>query len=402
MKNYNDLITNKNGQPLRILIASKHQCIRCIRIAESLKSVGYEVDALTNKISYGTDVFDKVYYWENEKQFRNHIYEMKNKYDIIEWENEPDNPLRWIKESLGETKETKIIHNAHDLDNVRRGFIPIEERFAFINADGAIFVSKPIKRICDELHSLNYPTIVLYNYPTQSMVDNTKIDWENVHKRPQTLLYEGGVNPIGDSQEIQQMNKIFKYRNLFPIFQQLIEQGNEVHVYAGNSDAYTTGQHTGVVLHPPTKFDILLQEMTRFKYNLLIFNNEDKKQDQVNYTLANKIWDGLCAGLPSISCFCSEIEKYVVKHNLGWRFNNINDIGDCSSLDPEYMEKMKSIKKKREELIFERQICLTENLYAEVLGVEKKDIPLDIQKQLRFEYGDEAIDKSLTPTKLEK
>ncbi len=400
MKNYNDLITNKNGQPLRILQIAKHCCVRVARIIEALKSIGYEVDGLVNKIAYNTELFDRMGFWHHEKQYKNHLKAFKGKYDILEIHNEPDVMVRWAREVLGDS--VKIIHNAHDLDNVRRGLIPIEERFAFINADAAIFVSEPIKKICDELHSLDYPTMVLYNYPTQSMVDNTKIDWENVSRKRNTLVYEGGVNPIGDSQEIQQMNKIFKYRNLFPIFQQLIEQGNEVHVYAGNSDAYTTGQHTGVILHPPTKFDILLQEMTRFKYNLLIFNNEDKKQDQVNYTTPNKLWDGLAAGLPSLACWCNETEKYVVKHNLGWRFNNINDIGDCSSLDPEYMEKMKSIKKKREELIFERQICLTENLYAEVLGVEKKDIPLDIQKQLRFEYGDEAIDKSLTPTKLEK
>ena len=395
MKDYNALIT-KDGKPIKILIASKHQCIRCIRIAEALKSVGYEVDALTNKISYGTEIFDKVYYWGTEQQFKNQIYSLKGKHQILEWENEPDTPVSWAAE-MADRDKTKIIYNVHDADTIRRGLSPLDERRAYINSDAVIYVSKPIQKICTELHEIKKPTIVLYNYGTKSMLENTKVDWDTVQNRPQTLVYEGGINPIGNTPDIQQMNVIFKYRNLFPIFQQLIQQGNEVHAYAGNSDAYETGQYTGVVLHPPTKFDQLLKELTKFKYNLLVFNNEDGKQDQVNYTTPNKLWDALIAGVPSIACWCKETEKYVKKHDIGWCFTSIKSIGNCSGIDPEYMEKLENVRRKREELIFENQVCLLENLYAEILGVEKKDIPLKLQKQLRFEYGDEAIDKSIRP-----
>ena len=222
------------------------------------------------------------------------------------------------------------------------------------------------------------------------MIEGTKVDWNNVGNR-RGLLYEGGVNPIGDTEEVRAMNIQFKYRNLFPIFHQLVTQGNEVHVYAGNSDAYNTGQFVGCVLYPPTRFDILLQEMTKFKYNLLIFNNEDKKQDQVNFTTPNKCWDGLASGLPSLACWCEETEKYVVKHGIGWRFDSILDVGNCSSIDPEYMEKVEAVRKKRRELVFENQVGLLENLYAQILGVEKKDISLSLQKQLKFEYGEKAV-----------
>ena len=393
MKEHNALICNKDKQPLRILQVAKHCCIRVMRITEALQSVGYEVDGLINKIAYNTEIFDRIGFWHSERQFKTHLEAFKGKYDILEIHNEPDDMVRWAREVLKDS--VKIVHNAHDLDNVRRGFIPIPERFAFINCDAVVYVSEPIKTICNTLHSMTIPTLVLYNYATQSMIDNTKIDWNNVQKRPQTLVYEGGVNPIGESEEIRQMNIIFKYRNLFPIFQQLIEQGNEVHAYPGNSDAYMTGQYTGVVLHPPTRFDTLLQELVQFKYNLLTFNNEDKKQDQVNYTTPNKLWDGLAAGLPALACWCEETEKYVEKHNIGWRFKSIVDIGNCSQINPEYMDKIQNIRKKRKELIFENQICLLENLYAKILNVENKDIPNDLQKQLKFEYGEYAVNELL-------
>lgn len=392
MKKANSLITNKDERPIRILEIGKHTCIRVIRQAEALKSVGYEVDCLTNKLSYGTDKFDKVYFWHNERQFKNHIQELKGKYEICHIHNEPDEMVTWAKDVIGNT--SCIVHDVHDADLIRRGYIPVPERLAFNNCDAVIYVSESIRNICNDVHQVTVPTMVLYNYPTRSMLDDTKVDWETAGER-KNLVYQGGVNPIGDSPEIRQMNATFKYRNLFPIFQQLITQGNEVHAYPGNSDAFNTGQFSGVYLHPPTRFDILLQELTQFRYNLLIFNNEDKKQDQVNFTTPNKLWDGLAAGLPSIACWCEETEKYVVKHNIGWSFDKIVDIKNCSSIDPEYQEKLEEVKKKREELVFEHQVGLLENLYAQVLGVQKKAISPPFQKQLKFEYGEEAVDKLL-------
>lgn len=391
MKSHESLIT-KDGKPIRILMVGNHTCIRVIRESEALKSKGYEVDCLTGKLSYGTDVFDKLYFFHNDKQYRNHVQALKGKYQIVHCHNEPDTMIIKAKEILGDT--AKFVHDCHDSDLIRRGYIPIPERLAYNSADGIVYVSEKIQERCNDIHQYTCPTMVLYNYPTQSMIDNTKIEWDKIHLR-KGLVYEGGVNPIGDTEDIRAMNIQFKYRNLFPIFHQLITQGNEVHVYAGNSDAFNSGQFTGVVLHPPTRFDILLQEMVQFKYNLLIFNNEDKKQDQVNFTTPNKLWDGLTSGLPSLACWCEETEKYVVKHGIGWRFDSIEKIGKCASIDPEYMEKVEVVRKKREELIFEKQVGLLENLYAEILSVEKKDIPEAFQKQLKFEYGKDAVDRLL-------
>jgi len=391
MKDYNSLITNKDGNKLRILMVGKHTCIRVIRYAEVLKVLGYSVDLLTNKISYGTDVFDKIGFWHDEKQFKSYLYALKDKYDICHVHNEPDEIVSWSKEVL---EDTVVIYDCHDSDLIRRGYIPIQERRAYNSADAVIYVSEPIRKICSEIHNLDIPTMVMYNYPTQSMIDNTEVDFDNAHTKKRTLVYEGGINPVGDSPEIKEMNRIFKYRNLFPLFQELIYMGNEVHAFPGNQDAFITGQTTGVILYPPTIFNKLLQEMTKYKYNLLIFNNEDGKQEQVLYTTPNKLWDGLAAGLPSIACYCSETEKYVKKHDLGWTFNNIKDIKDCSELEIGYRNKIKSVKKKRMELIFNRQIVLLENFYAKLLGVDGKSMPKDIEDQLVFEYGEKDV-KSL-------
>ena len=73
-------------------------------------------------------------------------------------------------------------------------------------------------------------------------------------------------------------------------------------------------------------------------------------------------------------------------------FNSIEEIGDGSKLDEDYENKVRAVLKKRKGLVFENQIVISENLYAELLGVEKKVIPAKIKKQLLFEYGKEAVE----------
>ena len=90
MKNYNEMITNKQGKPLTILTVGRHSCIRTYRFSETLKSLGYKVDLLTGMISYGSEVYDEVAFYHNETQFKNFLYNSKDKYDVIEIHNEPD------------------------------------------------------------------------------------------------------------------------------------------------------------------------------------------------------------------------------------------------------------------------------------------------------------------------
>ena len=199
MRKYNDLIINKDNKPLRILEVGRHTCIRVYRFSETLKSLGYKVDLLTGVISYGTEIFDRVMFYHNETQFKNFLYEHKNKYDIIEVHNEPDYIVRWVREVIGKDSKTKLVYNIHDIDSVRRNFIPIDERRAFNAADGIVYVSEPIQEISNELHRVTVPTMIVYNYPTLSMINNTKVDWGMV-KKP-TMVYEGGVNALDDSNE---------------------------------------------------------------------------------------------------------------------------------------------------------------------------------------------------------
>lgn len=386
MIDYDKPILNKKGEPLRILLAAHHVCIRVIKRLRALKKIGYKVDGLGNRISYGTDDFDTYSIYQNDDQLKNWLYDNKDKYDIIDYSNEPDFPVRVIKEAVGDS--APVITDLHDLDSVRKGFIPKDEREMFNLSDGLIYVSQPIQKITNKLHQYTKPNTTYYSYCNKDTID---YDPNLIHQR-RGLVYEGGCNPKDD----QIQNQMFAYRNLGDILKRLVEMGNEVHCYFGNLSAFDTLQDIGIISYPPQQYDQMMQYLTRYRYGILIFNNKDQKQDQVNYTLSNKQYEFLASGLPALACWCPEMMKQIDKWKIGFTFNDIEEIGNCSQLEDKYLEVMDNIREVKEKLTAENFIWRIENLYAEVLGVEKKGIPKDIKKLSEFEYGKEDTNKSLS------
>lgn len=401
MIDYDKPILNKDGKPLTILECAAHHCIRCVKKTRVLRNLGYVTHGMGNKPAYGTRDYDTYMMWHTEAQFKNAIKMYLNEgVDVIVWDNEPDHPAVWIKEVIdGANSDCKLITDCHDLDSVRRQFIPLPERKMFNAVDGVIYPSIPVQEVTNELHELTKPNMTIYSYCSKPLVSRNGKDirgnvdwkWEDISKRRNAITYQGGLNPPGD----QQMNQQFPYRDLHGIMKKLIDQGNEVHIFCGNASAYNTYQHIGAVLYPPTEYDEMMKRLTEFKYGILIFNNEQGTEHQVNLTLTNKMQEYLQAGVPSLACYCPESEKYVEKHGIGFTFKNLKEVQNTSQLEDKYMSVMETIKQKQDELLMDNFIWKLENLFAEVLGVEKKGIPDNIRKLSVFEYGEEETGRLL-------
>lgn len=362
---------------------------RCIKKATAFKKLGYEIHGMGDQVAYGVDIYDTYSVWQNEKQFKNAIkMYIEMGINCITWDNEPDHPVEWCRQVIDDSgRDVKLITDFHDLDSIRKKIIPIPEQKAFIYSDGIIYVSQPIQEIENKLHCVTKPNTVILSYCNE---DAAEYDENDIYKRT-GLVYEGGANPPDD----EDMNRQFAYRNLYNIMKRLVEMGNEVWMFCGNLSAYDTYQGTGAVLVPPTSYDELMKRLINYKYGIAIFNNEDGQKDQVNYTLSNKQHEYMMAGIPTLACWCPEIMRYVDKHKIGFVFEHINQIGNCSQLHSQYPYIMESIKRKRKELTMENFIYRIENLYAELLGVEKKGIPDNIKEINVFEYGKEDVEKSL-------
>lgn len=392
MIDYDKPILNKEGKPLRILECAAHHCIRCIKKMRALKKLGYEMHGMGNRVSYGTDEYETYSVWQNEEQLAEEIRSYINAgVNAISFDNEPDWPvpvIRKVINEMGKQDEVKLVTDLHDLDSIRKGFVPKEEMELFNASDAVIYVSQPIQEITNKLHRYDRPNIVLYSYCNDDIIDYDP----NLIPQRKALVYEGGANPKGDEMQ----NQMYSYRNIYWIIKQLVEQGNETHCFLGNLSAYDTFQQSGAVLYPPTIYDEMMHNLTKFKYGIVIFNNEDGKKDQVNYTLTNKEFEMNQAGLPILACYCPETIKHVEKWKIGFTFNNINEITPDAEFHKHYLEVMDNITTVRKQLVMENFIFKLENLYARLLGVEGKMPPKSIVDLAKFEYDKDNTDEVLS------
>ena len=383
MQDYSKPVIDENGNHLKMLEVGLYTCIRVVKKARAFNKLGYTVYGMGNKDVYGADDFATYSVWHNEKQFKECIRNYLNLgVKIVSWNNEPDQPASWIRQvinEMGMQDKVKLVCDLHDLDLIRRKLIPLPERELFLAADGLIYVSLPIQEIANRIHQVRVPNTCLYSYCNDGIVEYEDKDIPN----RKALIYEGGANPPDDVE----LNNVFPYRSIYHIMKRFVEMGNEVHMFCGNFSAFETYQHIGCILYPPTHYDEMMKSLIKFKYGLIVFNNENHTEDQVNLTLTNKMHEYLQAGIPSLACWCQETEKYVQKHNIGFTFNHINEIGNTKQLDDKYNEVVQNIRIKRKELVMENFIVRLENMYAKLLGLEEKGIPDNIKQLHQFEYG---------------
>ena len=87
--------------------------------------------------------------------------------------------------------------------------------------------------------------------------------------------------------------------------------------------------------------------------------------------------------------------KLVKKWNVGFTFEHINELGDCSQLEDQYLDKVNSIREFNKKVFMENFIWRLENMYATLLGINRKGIPSNIKKINVFEYGKEDVESLL-------
>jgi len=353
------LCTKPNGEPIRILDIGAHFCIRNIKMCRALKKKGYHLDALTNKISYGTDEYDKVFFYHTKEQFRNTLEAVKGWYDIIKVANEPD----WMLVVAHNTGCKNLIHDCHDLDSIRfkrDNMTNLDEIRVFNAAAGAIFVSKPIEEYAKELHKFDKPTAVFYHYCNDDFLSLYK-PGEDTNRTG--IVYEGGANPPQADGHTP-----FKYRSLYHHFKKIVDMGNELHAYIGNMDGFETYQDIGAFVYPPTHYDHMMEGLVKRKWGLLLFNNEGLTEEQTNKTTMNKAYEYIMAGCPLLIMGAPLQAKLLRKYGVAIEFEKTADIGNVEQKWGHLYPKLKAnVDRARVLLTTERHIHIIEKLYKSVL-----------------------------------
>jgi len=348
-------MTEIKKEKIKIVWTSMHNCIRVIKLSKALQKTGkYEIHGIASQVSYGTEGFDSFSFYHNSRQFENLIRILPA--DLYIHSNEPNwqaNRIRSIK------KDAKIILDGHDFDSIRMNALPIDEMRAFSSCDGFLFVSKEVEEFIRKLHveqMAGKPSAVLEHYCNE--------EW---HKQPQMatnqrsgLVYEGGM------QSPPYKNKVNAFWQLYPVFKQLVEQGNEVHLMPGNIDATTTYANIGAYCYEPQTYTKLMQSLRSKKYGLCVFNNPKFDQKQVNITLTNKHFEYIACGLPVIVFGAPATAAWVKKTGEGICFDRLEDIRP-EVLDKAYPSCKAVVDKIAPEYVMEKHIHKLEALIDEVL-----------------------------------
>ena len=346
-----------NEKKIKIVWTSEHCCIRVIKLARPLMKTGkYDIHGLAKQVSYGTEAFDKFSFYHNQNQFKNLIRDLDA--DVYVHSNEPNHQLNWIREVQ---PDAKIILDAHDFDSLRVSLITVAEQKSITNCDGMLFVSREVKEFILDLHRdqlRDKPTAIVEHYCNEEfLTDECNPPADN----RKGIVYQGGA------QSPPYKNAQFKYRQVYHLFKQLVDQGNEFHLMAGNPDVFATYANIGAFMYQPQMYGDLMKKMRHHKWGVIVWNNADKSQLHVDFTRTNKEQEYLACGLPIIVFGAQATADYVKMHNVGVVFDKIEDIVP-EALDEAYAECKANVDKLRPKLTMESHIYRMESLIERVLN----------------------------------
>jgi hypothetical protein len=222
-----------------------------------------------------------------------------------------------------------------------------------------LFVSSEIQEFVTDLHKdqlRNKPTAVLEHYCNE--------EWHKMPMPPITsrhgLAYQGGA------ESPPYKNKQFQYRQLYPVIQQLVNQGNEVHLFPGNADATQTYANIGAYVYEPKVYPQLMEALRSKRWGLCVFNNPKLDQKQVNLTLTNKHFEYIACGLPVIVCGAPATAAWVKKAGEGICFDRLEDITP-EALEEAYPSCKPIADKMASEYTMEKHIHVLESLIKKVI-----------------------------------
>lgn len=182
-----------------------------------------------------------------------------------------------------------------DVSTLRTGLGAETEREMLERAVGVLFTSEDHEAYLRGRGIRLPPSIVVHLRPRVR-----DLLFEPLPKLPgKHLVYAGGLIRWSDRAGG------FGYRAYHRIFEAFIRSGWTVHVYSpASSDTLAEYAHLGCVIHPYVQHGSLYREMSQYTAAFHGYANEGCEPRAFAYTQAcrpNKTWDGLGAGIPTIS-----------------------------------------------------------------------------------------------------
>jgi hypothetical protein len=363
---------------LRIAHIVGHGDQRALKQMLALKRKGHEVILLTRSSNVYVNYFDTVCLFGSAERLEELI--KKTEADLFHIHCKPaELPATAIKTLRGLNR--KFVYDVHDVDIVRFGKTNVDELYALLACDNFIFPSEAVEKkawetVFDHLKTKPKTIALLPYFSLEDMVyPLIQPNPREVRNRINKLVYEGNI--VYSAIENIRMFPYYDLRFTSFIF---TSYGFEFHIYPVGIDFNQCRQiyeTSGAILHIPVDYPTLVKEMSQYGWG---FFGSFSRSPQADLTFANKIFDYLCAGIPSVVMNAEVMGRFLEDTGFGMVIRSFNDIEKLKNQDL-WTEIQQKILAERVQYSMEENIGKLEAFYEEIM-LKDPTVPCEDQKEV--------------------
>jgi hypothetical protein len=350
---------------LKIVMLSRHGCIRVTKVAMPLMEKGHEVHLIVNKVTQGAERFKSCMVYQDTEQLYAAI-KMHSDADIFHAHNEPSWFVTMVKDVNQKIPVVLDIHDSHLLrktaeeqqqevqHNPEAFRIAIDERNNFQLADGLVYVCEPMKRIVGTEYNLQQPSCVLPSYVPRGFY---RIDFDQWMGG---LVYEGRIDTPDELPK--KWSAFFQYSDYLELGRKCQEIGLDFHVYTPRENEKVRAKYEKVCqLHEPQRFDRLIKVLGSHDWGLV--GNLHPHTEWKN-ALPNKLFEYMAACLPIVSMNAEESSRIIDEYGVGITVSGPEEL---AARWKEHRQCRANVVKHRMRFAMENHIHLVEDLYKQVI-----------------------------------
>lgn len=311
----------ENDRVRNILFVQQIPCIRTHKIASILRGKGIKVSLAyteehpARQHAEFVSVYDEIYAISSMTELIAFVNE--SDYDLVHSSNEPDSLTNLLLLS-----NKKIVHDTHDMMSLA---YEIEmngltlEHIANVKSHGNIYVNESNRQIA--LRKFLIPqekTLVLENRPLESYQPKRYLQKLSAVDGEMHCVYEGSMSTDSNS-----------YRYFEDIWMKLANEGIHIHFYSRQAEVHCKKlekKHPCLHYEGCLEMSDLITQMTQYDCGLVLFNVTDQFRVHLETSLANKIFDYLCAGIPEAINIQGTNRDFIEEYKIGAYLNMEGDI----------------------------------------------------------------------------
>lgn len=347
---------------MKVVMLSKHGCMRVMKMALPLMEKGHEVHLIVGNLTNYSECFKTVTVFQDVNQLYNAIKLHKDA-DIFHAHNEPSWFVTVAKETFPKKPVVLDVHDSfllrrspnEELETKKSFRVSVDERNNFQLADGLVYVGPAMKEIVHNEFKLDQPNIILPSYVPERFNRIDFLQWIG------GLVYEGRIDFPG---ELPKEWDVFGYSTYIKLAEKCKELEIDFHIYTPrkNKKAREIYNKVCYLAPEPLGFYKLIRNLGCHDWGLV--GNIDYHEEW-KHALPNKLFEYISGCVPIVSINADESSKVIEEHDIGITVGSMEEL---SERWPEHREKRKNLIKKRHLFAMEAHIGKLEKLYRELLG----------------------------------